>query len=64
MCKHLSSEGAPNSNYYVKFHAFKEAPTAFVMCKYLFKFSKETPTTIVMLQYLAFKWAPNRNGNV
>ena len=35
MCKHLAFTGAPNSNYNVKFHAFKEAPTAFVMCKYL-----------------------------
>jgi len=35
MCKHLTSKGAPNSNYNAKFHGFKEAPTAVVMCKYL-----------------------------
>jgi len=35
MCEHLALKGAPNSNYNVKFHAFKEAPTAIVMCKYL-----------------------------
>jgi len=35
MCKHLASKGDPNSNYNVKFHAFKEAATAIAMCKYL-----------------------------
>jgi len=35
MCKHSTCKGSPNSNYNVKFHAFKEAPTAVVMCKYL-----------------------------
>ena len=35
MCNQLASKGAPNSNYNVKFHAFKEAPTATEMCKYL-----------------------------
>jgi len=35
MYEHLAFKGAPNSNYNVKFHAFKEAPTAVVMCKYL-----------------------------
>jgi len=37
MCKHLAFKGAPNSNYNVKFPAFKEAPTVIVMCKHLIK---------------------------
>jgi len=35
MCKHLALKAAPNSNYNVKFHAFKGAPTAILMFKYL-----------------------------
>jgi len=35
MCKHLTFKGVPNSKYNVKFHAFKEAPTAIVMFEYL-----------------------------
>jgi len=34
MCKYLAFKGVPNSNYNVKFHAFKKVPTATVMCKY------------------------------
>ena len=35
MCAHLAFKGPPNNNYNVKFHAFKEAPTAIVIFKYL-----------------------------
>jgi len=35
MCKYLAFKVAPNSNYNVKFHAFKEAPIAIVMGEYL-----------------------------
>ena len=33
--EHLAFKGAFNSNYNVKFHAFKEVPRAIVMRKYL-----------------------------
>jgi len=62
MCKHLASNGAFNSNYNVKFHGFKEATTAIVICMYLT--FKRPPTTIVMFKYLAFKGATNSNCNV
>jgi len=35
ICKHLAFDGAPNRNYNVTFHAFKEALTAIAICKYL-----------------------------
>jgi len=68
MCKHSAFKGTPtatviykllaitrdsNSNYNVKFHASKKAPTAIAMRKCLI--FKGAPTAIVIFKYLAFK---------
>jgi len=55
MCEHLAFKGAPNSNYNVKFHAFKEAPTAIVMFKYLSFIGAPSSNFNVQVQYLVFR---------
>jgi len=60
MCKHLASKGAPNSNYNVKFHAFKEAPRAIVMFKYLA--SRGAPNSNCNVQLPCFQRGPSSSN--